>query len=185
MPHNENYGKAARKAARKTGWRHPDLVRPDIPQNICYSFPMQVVLIILSVGLTGLIIYFAVSPKSSRLLKITAFIALALSGLSLGVAGIFLIIGPGEGSEFIPLPVFQEFQPPPAKSGNTLAVVVFFMVFLGVLGLIIALALREQRKKDQKAKKAPVFPDDAGLNDRLSIDGPNLKEEDSFEIEIE
>ena len=88
---------------------------------------MQVVLVILSVGLLGLIIYFAVSPKSSRLLRLTALVALVLIGLSLGICGIFLIKGPGETKEFIPL-VLQESQPQ-AKSSNTGAIITFFIVF--------------------------------------------------------
>ena len=144
---------------------------------------MQIVLAILSVGLLGLIIYFAASPKSSRLLKITAFGALGLIGLSLVVCGIFLIKGPSESPELIPLPVFQEAQPP-AKSSNTLATVVVFLVFLIVMTMIIFLALRQQKKKGTKttedAEKSPVF----SAADELEFEESDKKEEDSFDIEI-
>jgi len=145
---------------------------------------MQVVLAILSVGLLGLIIYFAVSPKSSRRLKLTAFVALGLIGLSLGVCGFFLIKGPGESTDPFPIPVFQETHQP-AKSSNTTAIVIFFTVFVLVLALIVLLAVRDQQRKDKNVKneteKAPVF----SASEELDIGEPAYKEDDSFEIEIE
>jgi len=147
---------------------------------------MQVVLIILSVGLLGLIVYFAVSPKSSRLLKLTAFIALGLIGLSIGVAGFFLIMGPGESEELIPLPVFHDAQPQAASNSNLGPVIGFLVVFAIIMGLIVYLALREQRRKEKapkSASKAPVFP----VEEELNIDGPDMElgMEDGFEIEKE
>ena len=143
---------------------------------------MQVVLAIFSAGLLGLIIYFAVSPKSSRLLKRTALAALGLIGLSLGVCGIFLIKGPSNSPEIVPLPVFEE-STPPVRSSNTLMIIVFFLIFLFVLGLIIFLSLRGQRKKGEEPKKdekSPIFSND----DELNIQDLDDKE-DSFDIETE
>jgi len=114
---------------------------------ICYTNPMLVVLIIISIGLLGLVIYFAVSKKSSRQLKLAAFIALGLIALALAVAGIFLLSGPGEDTHHIPLPVFQEAQIQPADDSNILEVVIFFLIFLLVMGLIVGLALKSQRRK--------------------------------------
>jgi len=108
-------------------------------------------LIILSAGLLGLIIYFAVSRKSSRHLKLAAFIALGLIVLALVVAGFFLIAGPGESAHEIPLPVFQEGTVP-VEDSNIVEVVIFLVIFLLILGFIIASALRKQRKKEGEGK---------------------------------
>jgi preprotein translocase subunit YajC len=145
---------------------------------------MQVVLVILSLGLLGLIIYFVISPKSSKLLKLTALIALGLIAISIGVCAVFLIMGPGEDEEHIPVSVFQGAQPQAVNSGNIPAVIVFFVVFLLIMGLIIFLALREQRKKSEglkSAQKAPVFPASGELN----IGSSDLFDEDSFDIETD
>ena len=114
---------------------------------------MPVVLIILSAGLLGLIIYFAVSSKSSRYLKLAAFIALGLIALAVVVAGFFLITGPGENAYQIPFPVFQE-APQAQDDSNIVEVVVFFLIFLLMMGLIIGLALRNQRKKEVQKRTA-------------------------------
>ena len=146
---------------------------------------MQVVLIILSVGLLGVIIYFAVSPKSSRLLRLSSLIALGLIGLSLGVCGIFLIRGPGEEAADAFVPVFQETSSP-SKSSNAGPIVAFLVIFAAIMALIVFLALRDQRKKGRGTKgggKAPVFQknDDLGLEETVG----KIDDEDSFEIEIE
>ena len=152
-------------------------------QDMWYTSNMQIVLIILSVGLLGLIIFFAVSPKSSRLLKIAAFIALGLIGLSIGVAGVFLIIGPAESPDHIPFPVFPEAQPQAPKAGGNMAAIVIFLLFFSlIMGLTIVLTLREQRRKDKKIKKgkeAPVFH----VDEELNIGEPQVKMEDSFDLE--
>jgi len=119
---------------------------------MCYTALMQVVLIILSAGLLGLIIYFAVSSKSSRHLKLAAFIALGLIVLALAVAGFFLITGPDEGTHYIPFPVSQEAQQPQGESGNIIEVLIFFLLFLLFMGFIIGMALRHQRKGGGKGK---------------------------------
>jgi len=115
---------------------------------------MQVVLIILSVGLLGLIIYFAFSPKSSRQLKRAAFIALGLIALALIISGIFLILGPGDTAGHIPIPGFHE--PPAQEAENSIALelIIFILVFLFVMGLIIYSAYKEQHKKSADFKNA-------------------------------
>ena len=108
---------------------------------------MLVVLILFSAGLLGLVVYFAVSQKSSRHLKLAAFAALGLIALALGVAGFFLIVGHGEGAHHVPLPIFQEAQAQAVDDSNIAEVIIFFIVFALVMGLIVWTALKNQRKK--------------------------------------
>ena len=145
---------------------------------------MQVVLSVISLGLLGLIIYFAVSPKSSRILRLSAFAALGLIGISLVVCGIFIIRGPGESAEIIPLPVFEEAKPA-AKSGNMATVVVFFIIFVLVLALIVFLAIRDQKKKGKGQVKGPEKEAAFSATDELEIEDPSINEDDSFDIEME
>jgi len=145
---------------------------------------MQVVLVILSVGLLGLIIYFAVSSRSSRLVRISAFVALGLICLSLVVSGIFLIKGPGESTDIVPLPVFQDAQPP-VKASNTLAIVVIFVIFLFIVALIIYLAIRQQRKKEIKVKIGENPAEVFSVADELEFEDQDKEdEEESFDIEL-
>jgi amino acid transporter len=114
---------------------------------------MQVVLAILSLGLLALIIYFAFSSKSSRLLKRVAFIALALIALALVIAGIFLLVGPGEDPGHIPIPGFHEPQTHD-ESRISVELIVFILVFLFIIGLIIYSAYKEQHKKSASFRSA-------------------------------
>ena len=116
---------------------------------------MLIVLVILSVGLLGLVIYFAVSRKSSRFLKLAAFIALGLIALALVVAGIFLIVGPGESVEHLPIPLFQETPAPERESNVIMEAAAFLLFFLLIIGLIYYLTHREQRRRNGAAKKSP------------------------------
>lgn len=145
---------------------------------------MQVALGIVSAGLLGLIVYFAVSSKSSKLVKRVALAALALVVLSLGVCGILLIRGPGQKTTDIPLPLFQD-APAPAKSSNIAAILIFSVVFLLVLSLIIFIAFRRQGKQDTAAAKQERTPSVFSDDDDLNIKEPAIEElEDSFEIDI-
>ena len=121
-------------------------------QAVCYTGCMQIVLAIFSLGLLGMIIFFAFSPKSSRLLRRAAFIALALIALSLVIGGLFLVFAPGETPGVVPLPFLPEAPPAAPESGIALEVIVFLLLFLIVMGIIIGLAHRDQHKKDKKMK---------------------------------
>ena len=146
---------------------------------------MPVVLIILSVGLLGLIIYFAVSPKSSRLLRLTAIGALALIGLSIGICGFFLIRGPSSNDDTLPLPVFQDASPQPVKNNNIIVMIVFLAVLLLILGASIIISLRDQKKTGTGAVKNTLAPKlatpDIPDNDESLFDD----DDESFEIETD
>ena len=141
---------------------------------------MLVVGIIVSIGLMGTIIYFAVSPKSSRLLRLSAIVALGLICLSLIVCGFFIIKGPAEDPDIILLPIFQDSAP---ETKNPLHIwdLVIMAVILISLSLIIAKALRDQKKVQQhtqQPKDNPVI----SKNDE-EMDTSFGSDEDSFEFE--
>jgi len=150
---------------------------------------MQVVLIILSVGLLGLIIYFAVSPKSSKLLKRSAFAALGLIVISIGVCVFLLIKGPGQDPAAIALPVFQDTPTMPASKTNVPAIIVFIVVLLGILGLIVFGVKKDQRHPHEQESAAPpppeAFPDNGNLEmgNEPMMNDDNF-DDDSFDIDI-
>ena len=151
---------------------------------------MQVVMAILSAGLLGLIIYFAFSPKSSKLLRRVAIIALVLIGLSLGICSIFLIMGPSKDPGDIPLPPFLNTPKAAPKKGNLVEILVFLVILALIMALIIVLVSRDHKKKAEEAKKPkpkpqPVFqsdnkPDDKGLETKGSDD-----DDDSFDLGLD
>ena len=151
---------------------------------------MLIVLVILSLGLLGLIIYFAFSTNSTRLQKRVALIALALIGLSIVVCTILLILGPHKDKEDS-IPVFQDTAPQAAGSGNITTVIFFIAVFLLILAMVIVLSLRKERKKrlpDKKAGKPQAFEENNNFGFEFS-NKPNTPEaddsfdDDSFDIE--
>jgi amino acid transporter len=114
---------------------------------------MQVALIIFSVALLGVIIYFVVSPKSSRLLRVSAIIALALIGLAVGVCGIFLIRGPAEVETTIPLPFLLDAEPKPENKTSAGIIIGYFAAFAIILALVAYSARKEKQRKYEPVKK--------------------------------
>jgi len=105
---------------------------------------------IFSVGLLGVIIYFAFSSKSSRHLKIAAFIAMGLIALAVAINAIFLFIGPSESEDFIPIPIFQESTATTTDNGNVVGTVVLLLFFVLMIGLIYVLYNKEHKQRDKK-----------------------------------
>jgi flagellar basal body-associated protein FliL len=106
-----------------------------------------IVLSVLSLGLLGLIVFFFFSKKSSPALKRAALGALAAIALSLGVCGFIVIRGPAAPEAELYLPVVTVTDQPPAKSANTAGLLVFLVILAALLGVIIFLGMRDQRKK--------------------------------------
>ena len=150
---------------------------------------MLVFLAIVSVGLLGLIVYFAISPKSSRLLRLAAIIALGAICLSLAVCGIIIFIGPSEDTSAIPLSVFADITVPAEQKTNVLEIVIILALMIG-LGLVMAKAYKDQQKQAGKAKKAaasPVFSSSDDLDD-LEMGTPKKDDDefdDSFDLGLE
>jgi len=154
---------------------------------------MLVALAILSAGLLGLIIYLAFSPKSSRLLKLAAFIALGLIALAVGINVIILIIGPGEDAMAgLPIPIFADVPQAPPRHTNAVETIIFLAIFLVIMALIIALAIRDHRKKDMFAKqtvKSTPFSKSVDLEPLEpkpeSIDIDTRTEKDDFDLGLD
>jgi len=148
---------------------------------------MQVVLAILSVGLLGLIIYFAVSPKSSKLVKMSALIALGFIGLSIVVCVVFLIKGPSQDPAAISLPVFQDTPTVPAKKANVPAILVLIAFLLFILGLIIVAVRRDKSKGGETVKESDtsgIFHDNNELDMGFKEEEGKKEFDDSFDIDI-
>jgi preprotein translocase subunit YajC len=119
-----------------------------------------IVLSILSAGLLGLIVYFFFSKKSSRALKRAALAALIVIGLSLGVCGFFIVRGPGVSDDAVytlPVAVTEET---PVKDTNIPGLLVFMVLLLALLGVIIFIGMRDQKKKAVDKAVANVKDED-------------------------
>jgi hypothetical protein len=153
---------------------------------------MQVVLIILSVILLGFIIYYAVSSKSSRIVKLSALIALGLIGLSLGVASIVLVVNSSNHDDEEPrLPVFLNPTAETPKKSNTVEIIIFLVFLAAIIGLIAVVTSRDRKIRQQEAKKAGpsrIFGDadkHEDLGEKADAPPDKAKEDDGFNLELE
>ena len=138
---------------------------------------------ILSFCLLGVIVYFAISPKSSRLLRLVAIIALGVITLTILICGIIIIKGPGEEVELIP--ILPDPGAVPVKKENRAVGIVILLVFLAVLALIILKAYKDQKKQLLKEKKntAPqLFDNSDDLDDLYTEANEKKDDDDSFDL---
>ncbi|MDR2094687.1 MAG: hypothetical protein LBP76_04110 [Treponema sp.] len=119
-----------------------------------------IVLSVLSIGLLGLIVFFFFSKKSSRSLKRAALAALIVIGISLAVCGFFIIRGPGVSEAELYLPVTTVVDEPPVKGVNILSLLIFLVILTALLGVIIFIGMRDQRRK--AVEEAIAGFDDSG-----------------------
>ena len=152
---------------------------------------MQVVLVIFSVVLLCVIINYAVSPKSSRLLKMAALIALGLIALSLGVASVILAINSfSEEADEERLPIFLEAQKDaPKDRGNWVEIIAFLLIVAALVTLIAVETSKDRKKKLAEAKKAGASPiyQNAGKQDDLELKGeeaPVKAKDDEFDLNM-
>jgi cbb3-type cytochrome oxidase subunit 3 len=106
-----------------------------------------IVLSVLSLGLLGLIVFFFFSKKSSPALKRAALGALAAIVLSLAVSGFIIIRGSAASEAELYLPVVTAADQPPVKGANITGLLVFLVILVALLGVIIYLGMRDQKKK--------------------------------------
>jgi len=153
---------------------------------------MQVVLIIFSIVLLGVIINFAVSRKSSRILRLSALGALALIGLSLGVASIIIALsGSNNDTEESHLPIFLDVPTEAPAKSNAVEIIIFLAVLAVIIILIVAISYREKKIRQAEVKKtgpSPLFPN-AGKHEDLNLKAEETpekaKEDDGFSLDLE
>ena len=150
-----------------------------------YNNSMQVFLGIISVVFLGGIIYFVVSPKSSRLLRLSAIIALALIAISVGVCGVFLIRGPSEAESTIPLPFLADAGPKPKAKTSIGVIIAYFAAFAFIVGLVAYSSKKEKAKKYEPAKKVPKKQDFEAADENALDIGHDLNNDESFDIGID
>ena len=105
---------------------------------------MLIVLGIIAVLALCGIIYVFFSPKSSKLQRTVALGALILSGLTVGVCGVIMILGRGE-AEADPYAFPLEAAEAAPASSSPFQMVSFLIVLLIVFGLIIFLGIRGEK----------------------------------------
>ena len=146
---------------------------------------MQVVLGIISFILLGVIIYFLISPKSSRLLRKSAIIALVLIGLAVGVCGVFLLRGPAEVKTEIPLPFLTDAKPKQESKTNVGVVIGYFAVFAFIFGMGVYYSKKEKGRKYEPVKK-PAKKEVPESADENKLDpGQKPGDDESFDIGLD
>jgi heme A synthase len=114
---------------------------------------MLFVIIPLALGFLGVIVYFALSKESSRIVRFAALIALGAVILSVLICGVIVILGLGGGEEEPVMPDFlaTEEPAPPAKD-NTLITILGALFLLAFLVAVAVLSLKEQKKSAEGGK---------------------------------
>lgn len=103
--------------------------------------------------LLGVIIRFALSKQTDKLVKRAAIIALAVIGLALIVCVIAIVAGPKTVEEESVFTGFSLEEPVQVTNPATVYALIFGVIMALFVGLIIFLAVRE--KKGGQAKRKP------------------------------
>jgi flagellar basal body-associated protein FliL len=124
-----------------------------------YSLPIP--LFIVPVGLFALIVYFAVSKKSTLFIRWAAVVALMLIGISVLVCLFFLF---GEPSAVVVKGPVVNIVPDegviPVKKGNPLPLLIVSIIVVLFIAFVVYTALKEQhRSKNQKDAGGQQSPD--------------------------
>jgi Flp pilus assembly protein protease CpaA len=115
---------------------------------------MLFVIIPLSVVILGLIVYFALSPRSSRTLRLAALCALGAITLSVLICALLVFAKSGTGGG--ETPDFLSAEPPrTAPPGNFTALFLLALFLLGFLGIVVFLARKERRDRKGQAPGGP------------------------------
>jgi hypothetical protein len=110
---------------------------------------MLFVIIPLSLVLLGLIVYYALSPRSSRILRFSALGALGAIMLSIVICVIVIFAGTGGNDEPV-MPDFFAAEPlQPAPRANFFVLFLLALFLLAFLGIVIFIAMRERRRGEK------------------------------------
>ncbi|MDR2745999.1 MAG: hypothetical protein LBB77_01005 [Treponema sp.] len=100
-----------------------------------------------SVVLLGVIVYFALSRKSSKSLRLTALAALGAIILSVLICAIIILSGAEFGGKEPVMPDFLSLEPPPAPKGDFFVLFFLAVFIIAFLGVVIFLSLRERKRQ--------------------------------------
>ncbi|MDR0718493.1 MAG: hypothetical protein LBF78_02565 [Treponema sp.] len=148
---------------------------------------MLIFLGVLAAALLGWLIYTFLSRKSVKSIKLAALVALVLSGISLAVCGVFIVLGTGTSSAKGPYPVLAALEEAPAGSDDDgLVIAIILILLLAFFGFIIFLGLKDQKKNAEfnntdaraggakkaagKSTGANTVAENAGGNSDIEID---------------
>ncbi|MDR3192934.1 MAG: hypothetical protein LBT87_07705 [Treponema sp.] len=116
---------------------------------------MLFVIIPIALGFLGVIVYFALSKESSRIVRLAALIALGAVILSVLVCGIIVLLSLGDGGGEAVMPDFLAVEEPePPTKTNTFVLVIVMLFLLAFLGMVVFLSLKEQRKTTERKTEA-------------------------------
>lgn len=117
-------------------------------------FFMLYVFVPLALIFLGVIVFFAVSKKTEPGLRLAAIAALGLITLAVMVCLILVFVG----SSSVPVEMepgyFLDDSPNQKEKGGGLPwmLIIFTIILLGFLGIVIYLALKEQKQQQKKKK---------------------------------
>jgi hypothetical protein len=110
---------------------------------------MLYAIIPLSVILLGVIVYFALSRRSSKIIRLSALGALGAIMLSIIICAIIIFTNVGSAGNEPVMPDFFAAEPPPeAPQGNFMALSFLALFLLAFLGSVIFLSLKERKRQE-------------------------------------
>jgi cbb3-type cytochrome oxidase subunit 3 len=124
-------------------------------------------LILVSLCLFILIVYFALSKQSSLFIRRTAVIALILIGIAVAVSLYLIFSEPTVTLTPLPSAEIPPEKPVPIKVVKSTPIVVIAILFLLFIALIVYISFRDQRR-DQHKKREQGHSPKAKENLRIS-----------------
>ncbi|MDR0998818.1 MAG: hypothetical protein LBL70_07105 [Treponema sp.] len=113
---------------------------------------MFFVIIPLALGFLGVIVYFALSRESSRIVRFAALIALGAVILSVLVCGIIVILNLGGGEEPVMPDFFATEEPGPPEKDSSLVPAIGVLFLLAFLVAVVIFSFREQKRSVERKK---------------------------------
>jgi protein-S-isoprenylcysteine O-methyltransferase Ste14 len=108
---------------------------------------MIIVAAVISLALLAVIIRFALSPQTDKLVKRAALIALGAICLAIVVCLVMVFVGPKKVEEEVVFSGLPLAEPVAVVNTNKLYMLALGGILLLFVGLIILLSLREEKKK--------------------------------------
>ncbi|MDR2177897.1 MAG: hypothetical protein LBP20_07665 [Treponema sp.] len=111
---------------------------------------MLFVIIPFSVVLLGVIVYFALSPRSSKGLRLAALAALGAIMLAIVICAVIVFTNQGTVEEGPVMPDFYTASAPQsAPKGNSLILLLLAVFLLVFLGVVVFLAMKERQRQQR------------------------------------